>query len=264
VHRAGSRRLIDSTAVVDRSAELDDGVTVGPYAVIGPGVHIRRGCEIGPHAVIKGPTSIGENNQIHPFASLGDDPQDKKYGGEITRLEIGSGNIIREYVSINRGTAQDQGITRVGNDNWIMAYAHIAHDCIVGNKVVFANNASLAGHVGVDDYAVLGGFTLVHQFCAIGAYAFSSFGSVISKDVPPYVMVSGSPAHAHGVNTEGLRRNDFSPAEIENIRKAYKIVYRSGFTLDEALDRLNADMKHAPEIARLAEFLSQQTRGIVR
>lgn len=237
---------------------------MGPYAIIGPDVRIHAGCEIGPHAVIKGPTRIGENNRIHQFASLGDDPQDKKYKGEPTRLEIGSGNIIREYVSINRGTVQDRGFTRVGSDNWLMAYAHIAHDCIVGNKAVFANNASLAGHVRVDDFAVLGGFTLVHQFCAIGAHAFSSFGSVVSKDIPPYVMVSGNPAHAHGVNTEGLRRHQFNAAEIENIRKAYRIVYRSGATLEEAQARLADELGQCSEILRLIEFLSRQTRGIVR
>jgi UDP-N-acetylglucosamine acyltransferase len=219
---------------------------------------------VAPHAVIKGPSRIGENNSIYQFASLGDDPQDKKYKGEVTRLEVGNGNVFREYVSINRGTAQDRGVTRVGDDNWVMAYAHIAHDCQVGNGTVFANNASLAGHVTVEDFAVLGGFTLVHQFCAIGAYAFASFGSVISKDVPPYVMVSGNPARPHGVNTEGLRRHGFGKESNERLRRAYKLLYRSGLTLEEALQQLRSAAREWPELARLVDFLVCQTRGIVR
>jgi UDP-N-acetylglucosamine acyltransferase len=227
-------------------------------------VQIGRGSRVGPHAVIKGPSRIGENNSIYQFASLGDDPQDKKYKGEVTRLEVGNGNVFREYVSINRGTAQDRGVTRVGDDNWVMAYAHIAHDCQVGNGTVFANNASLAGHVTIEDFAVLGGFTLVHQFCAIGAYAFASFGSVISKDVPPYITVSGNPARAHGVNTEGLRRHGFGKESSERLRRAYKLLYRSGLTLEEALQQLRSAAREWPELARLVDFLVRQTRGIVR
>jgi UDP-N-acetylglucosamine acyltransferase len=256
--------LIHHTAVIDPGAELDTDVVVGPYAVIGAQVQIGRGTRVGPHAVIMGPSRIGENNNIYQFASLGDDPQDKKYRGELTRLEVGNGNVFREYVSVNRGTAQDRGLTRIGDDNWVMAYAHIAHDCQVGNGTVFANNASLAGHVTVEDFAVLGGFTLVHQFCAIGAYAFASFGSVISKDVPPYVMVSGNPARPHGVNTEGLRRHGFGKESNERLRRAYKLLYRSGLTLEEALQQLRSAAREWPELARLVDFLVCQTRGIVR
>jgi UDP-N-acetylglucosamine acyltransferase len=256
--------LIHRTAVIDPRAELDTDVVVGPYAVIGADVQIGRGSRVAPHAVIKGPSRIGENNSIYQFASLGDDPQDKKYKGEVTRLDVGNGNVFREYVSINRGTAQDRGVTRVGDDNWVMAYAHIAHDCQVGNGTVFANNASLAGHVTVEDFAVLGGFTLVHQFCAIGAYAFASFGSVISKDVPPYITVSGNPARAHGVNTEGLRRHGFGKESSERLRRAYKLLYRSGLTLEEALQQLRSAAREWPELARLVDFLVRQTRGIVR
>lgn len=237
---------------------------MGPYAVIGPEVQIGRGTRVGPHAVIRGPSRIGENNSIYQFVSLGDDPQDKKYKGEVTCLEVGKGNVFREYVSVHRGTAQDRGVTRIGDDNWVMAYAHIAHDCQVGNGTVFANNASLAGHVTIEDFAVLGGFTLVHQFCAIGAYAFASFGSVISKDVPPYVMVSGHPARAHGVNTEGLRRHGFGKESIESLRNAYKLLYRSGLTLEEALQQLRGAACERSELARLVDFLVHQTRGIVR
>jgi UDP-N-acetylglucosamine acyltransferase len=256
--------LIHHTAVINPRAEIDTDVAVGPYAVIGADVQIGRGSRVGPHAVIKGPSRIGENNSIYQFASLGDDPQDKKYKGEVTRLEVGNGNVFREYVSINRGTAQDRGVTRVGDDNWVMAYAHIAHDCQVGNGTVFANNASLAGHVTIEDFAVLGGFTLVHQFCAIGAYAFASFGSVISKDVPPYITVSGNPARAHGVNTEGLRRHGFGKESSERLRRAYKLLYRSGLTLEEALQQLRSAAREWPELARLVDFLVRQTRGIVR
>jgi len=256
--------LIHHTAVIDPGAELDTDVVVGPYAVIGAQVQIGRGTRVGPHAVIMGPSRIGENNNIYQFASLGDDPQDKKYRGELTRLEVGNGNVFREYVSVNRGTAQDRGLTRIGDDNWVMAYAHIAHDCRVGNGTVFANNASLAGHVTIEDFAVLGGFTLVHQFCAIGAYAFASFGSVIGKDVPPCVMVSGNPARAHGINTEGLRRHGFGADRIESLRRAYKLLYRSGLTLEAALQKLRSAAREQPELVVLVDFLVRQTRGIVR
>jgi len=256
--------LIHHTAVIDPGAELDTDVVVGPYAVIGAQVQIGRGTRVGPHAVIMGPSRIGENNNIYQFASLGDDPQDKKYRGELTRLEVGNGNVFREYVSVNRGTAQDRGLTRIGDGNWVMAYAHIAHDCRVGNGTVFANNASLAGHVTIEDFAVLGGFTLVHQFCAIGAYAFASFGSVIGKDVPPCVMVSGNPARAHGINTEGLRRHGFGADRIESLRRAYKLLYRSGLTLEAALQKLRSAAREQPELVVLVDFLVRQTRGIVR
>jgi len=191
---------IDPRAVVDPSARLAPGVSVGAYTIIGADVEIGAGTTVGSHVVIKGPTAIGEENRLYPFSSIGDDPQDKKYGGEQTRLEIGDRNVIREYCTINRGTEQGGGVTRIGNDNWIMAYVHIAHDCLIANHTIFANNASLAGHVRVDDYAVLGGFTLVHQFCAIGAHSFSGMGSTLSKDLPPYVRASGNPAVPRGLN----------------------------------------------------------------
>jgi UDP-N-acetylglucosamine acyltransferase len=256
--------LIDARAVIDPSVELAEGVSVGPFAVIGAGVTIGRGTRVCPHAVINGPTRIGEDNHIFQFASIGDAPQDKKYRGEPTRLEIGDRNTIREFVTINRGTVQDAGVTRVGDDNWIMAYVHIAHDCRIGNQTIFANNASLAGHVHVDDYAILGGFTLVHQFCAIGAHALTAFGSGISMDVPPYVTVGGSPARPHGMNMEGLRRRGFSESARRVLKQAYKVLYRENLPLQEALDRLRGLAGDCPEVDPLVRFLENQKRGIVR
>lgn len=245
-------------------ARIGDGVTVGPYSVIGSGVEIGAGTWIGPHVVINGPTRIGRDNKIYQFASLGDAPQDKKYAGENTRLEIGDRNVIREYCTINRGTAQDKGVTRVGHDNWIMAYAHIAHDCVVGDQTIFANAASLAGHVTVGDCAILGGFTLVHQYCMIGAHCFCGMGSVISMDVPPYVMVSGHPARPHGINSEGLKRRGFSAEALRALREAYKLIYKSSLTLSEAREQIAAKAAEHPELELLARFLEQSQRGIVR
>lgn len=256
--------MIDPRAVIDSAAELAADVNVGPFAVIGPDVFIESGTWVGPHAVINGPTRIGRDNRIYQFASIGDAPQDRKYTGEPTRLKIGDRNVIREFVTINRGTTQDEGVTRVGNDNWIMAYAHIAHDCRVGNQVVFSNNASLAGHVRVDDFAILGGFTLVHQYCSIGSYAFSSFGSVISKDVPPFITVAGNPAHEQGLNTEGLKRHGFSEASRNVLRQSYRIIYRSNLSLQEADDRLRELDDSGGEVAMLVQFLARQRRGLVR
>ncbi len=256
--------MIDARAVIDPSAELAEGVSVGPFTVIGAGVTIGRGTRIGPHAVINGPTRIGEDNHIFQFASVGDAPQDKKYGGEPTRLEIGDRNTIREFVTINRGTVQDAGLTRLGNDNWIMAYVHIAHDCRIGNQTIFANNASLAGHVHVDDYAILGGFTLVHQFCSIGAHALTAFGSGISMDVPPYVTVGGTPARPHGMNMEGLRRRGFPAPARRELKQAYKVLYRENLSLREALARLRELAVDCPEVGVLVQFLENQKRGIVR
>jgi len=256
--------LIDPRAVIDPGAQLAADVSVGPYAVIGAHVEIGARTWIGPHTVINGPTRIGRDNRIFQFASLGDEPQDKKYAGEPTRLEIGDRNTIREFVTINRGTIQDAGVTRMGDDNWIMAYVHIAHDCRIGNQTIFANNASLAGHVRVDDYAILGGFTLVHQFCAIGAYALTAFGSGISKDVPPYVAVGGSPARAYGLNMEGLRRRGFSEASRKLLKAAYKTLYRENLSLQDALLQLKQQATDHPELGILVTFLEQQTRGIVR
>jgi UDP-N-acetylglucosamine acyltransferase len=256
--------LIDPRAVVDPAASIADSVTIGPFSVIGPDVVIGEATWVGPHVVINGPTTIGRKNRIFQFASVGEIPQDKKYAGEPSRLEIGDRNVIREYVTINRGTVQEEGATRIGNDNWIMAYVHIAHACRVGNHTVFANNASLAGHVSIADYAILGGFTLVHQFCAIGAYAFSSFGSVISKDVPPYVMVAGNPARVRGLNSEGLKRKGFPDSVQKVLRDAYKTIYRSNHTLDEALSILGTKANDCEELAVLVSSLEKQTRGIVR
>lgn len=256
--------MIDTRAVIDDGAELADGVSVGAYSIIGPDVAIGENTLIGPHVVIKGHTRIGRENTIHQFASLGDSPQDKKYGGEPTRLEIGDRNTIREFVTMNRGTAQDEGVTRIGDDNWIMAYVHIAHDCRVGNQTVFANNASLAGHVTVGDFVILGGFTLVHQFCAIGAHALTAYGTGISRDIPPYITVGGSPAKAHGLNMEGLRRRGFSADSRKALRRAYKTLYRENLSLQDALFLLKEQAGECVEVGVLVDFLERQTRGIVR
>lgn len=256
--------MIHPQAVVDSAAELADGVEVGPFSVIGPQVSIDAGTVIGPHVVIEGPTRIGRDNHIHPFASVGGAPQDRKYGGETTELVIGDRNTIREGVTLNRGTVQDRGRTTVGDDNWIMAYVHIAHDCEVGNHTIFANNAALAGHVRVEDHAILGGFTLVHQFCAIGAHAFTAFGSVIGKDVPPYMMVSGHPAHVHGLNSEGLKRHGLDNDGLRALKQAYRVLYRSGLALEQALQQLETEQGGDARVQHLLAFLRHQTRGIVR
>lgn len=256
--------MIDPRAVIDPAAELAADISVGPYSIIGPGVRIDSGTRIGPHVVISGPTRIGRDNVIYQFASLGDAPQDKKYAGESTRLEIGARNVIREYCTVNRGTVQGGGLTRVGDDNWIMAYVHIAHDCMVGNHTIFANAASLAGHVRVDDHAILGGFTLVHQFCRLGAYCFCAMGSAINKDVPPYVTVSGQRAKPHGINTEGLKRSAFSPQALSGLRKAYKLLYKSKLTLDQAIAQLETLTGECPEVNVMIDFLRDSTRSIVR
>jgi UDP-N-acetylglucosamine acyltransferase len=256
--------LIHPAAVIDPGAELASGVSVGPYSIIGPDVVIGSGTAIGPHVVINGPTRIGCDNRVFQFASIGDAPQDKKYAGEPTRLEIGDRNTIREFVTINRGTVQDEGLTALGNDNWIMAYVHIAHDCRIGDNTIFANNASLAGHVRIGDYAILGGFTLVHQFCAIGSHALTAFGSGISKDVPPYITVGGSPARAYGLNMEGLRRRGFSPESRMALKRAYRILYRENRSFEDALAELRLQAATDPDVGVLTEFLENQTRGIVR
>ncbi|MDH3980071.1 MAG: acyl-ACP--UDP-N-acetylglucosamine O-acyltransferase [Gammaproteobacteria bacterium] len=256
--------MIDPRAVIDPGAELAADVTVGPFSVIGAGVSIGARTRIGPHAVINGPTRIGEDNHIFQFASVGEAPQDKKYAGEPTRLEIGDRNTIREFVTINRGTVQDEGVTRIGDDNWIMAYVHIAHDCQLGNQTILANNASLAGHVKIEDHVILGGFTLIHQFCSVGVHALTAFGSGISMDVPPYVTVGGSPARAHGLNMEGLRRRGFSEDTRRTLKQAYKILYRENLSLQDAIERLKALAGECTEVEVLLDFLERQTRGIVR
>lgn len=255
---------IHPTAIVDPSARVGAAVTIGAYSVIGADVEIGAGSWIAPHVVINGPTRIGRDNRIYQFASIGDAPQDKKYRDEPTRLEIGDRNVIREGCTINRGTTQDQGVTRIGDDNWIMAYVHVAHDCMVGNNIILANNVALAGHVTVGDFAILGGFSLVHQFCAIGAHSFSAMGTAIGKDVPPYVMVAGNPAAPHGLNSEGLKRRGYTAEQLASLRRAYKTLYRSGKTLEEAMAELTLQVESAPELAPFVQFLSQQTRGIVR
>jgi UDP-N-acetylglucosamine acyltransferase len=243
---------------------LAEDVSVGPFSVIGPNVEIGAGSVIGPHVVIKGPTKIGKENKIFQFSSIGEDPQDMKYAGEPTRLEIGDRNVIREYCTLNRGTTQDLGYTRVGNDNWIMAYVHIAHDCIIENNVIMANNATLAGHVIIEDYVILGGFTLVHQFCTVGAHCFTGMGSAINKDVPPYLMVSGQMAQPHGLNSEGLKRRGFSAEAQQALRKAYKIIYRSSLTLEQAREEMQELAAQFEEVQRMLTFLNKVKRGIVR
>lgn len=256
--------MIHSSAIIDPKAELDSSVEVGAYSIIGPNVRIGSGTRVGSHVVIKGPTTIGKNNHIFQFSSLGEAPQDKKYNEEPTSLEIGDGNTIREFCTFNRGTVQDKAVTRIGNDNWIMAYVHIAHDCQIGNHTIFANNSSLAGHVDVHDYAILGGFTLIHQFCKVGSHVITAVGSVVFKDIPPYVTAAGYDAKPHGINSEGLKRRGFSPASITKIKRAYKALYRNGLTLEEAKQQLGDQLKDCAELGILLEFLNKSTRGIVR
>ncbi len=256
--------MIHPTAVIDSKARIGTNVSIGPYTVIGADVEIGDGTWIGPHVVINGPTRIGRDNKIFQFSSLGEVPQDKKYGGEPTTLEIGDRNVIREGCTFNRGTVQDRGYTRIGNDNWIMAYVHLAHDCVVGNNTIFANNTSLAGHVIVDDHVVLGGFTLILQFCRVGQHAFTSFASMVQKDIPPYVTVSGHWAKPYGLNTEGMRRRGFSKETMEVLRKAYKIIYRSNLRLEEALQELAPLGQDHAEVQAMIDFISKSERGIAR
>lgn len=257
--------MIDDRAIVDPRASIDENAEIGPGSIIEGDVEIGPGTQIGAHVVIRGPTRIGRDNRIFQFCSIGDDPQDKKYAGEAESvLEIGDGNTIREFCSINRGTAGGGGVTRLGNGNWIMAYVHIAHDCLVGDQVVFANNTTLAGHVVVEDYVIFGGFTGVHQFCRIGAYSFSAIASVIVKDVPPYILVSGNTARPGGLNREGLKRHGFSSDTILALKQAYRTLYREGLTLDAALDRIREISAREPHVARFAEFIRHSSRGIVR
>lgn len=256
--------MIHPTAIIDPKAELASDVSVGAYSVIGPDVRIGSGTTIGNHVVIQGPTTIGRNNRIFHFCSLGEEPQDKKYKGEPTTLEIGDGNTIREYCTFNRGTVQDVGATRLGNENWVMAYVHIAHDCQIGSHTIFANNSSLAGHVTIHDHAILGGFTLVHQFCKIGSHVITAVGSVVFKDIPPYVTAAGYDAKPHGINSEGLKRRGFSADTMMQLKRAYKTLYKSSLTLEEAKLQLMGQRSACPEIGPLLEFLDSSTRGIIR
>ena len=256
--------LIHPTAIIDPKAELDSSVKVGAYTIIGPNVQIGAGSEIGPHAVIEGHTTIGKNNRIFQFASLGAIPQDKKYRGEPTRLIIGNGNTIREFTTFNLGTVTGIGETRIGDDNWIMAYCHLAHDCVIGSHTIFANNASLAGHVTIGDYVILGGYTLVFQFCQIGNYAMTAFAAGVHKDVPPYFMAAGYRAEPAGINSEGMRRNGFTPEQIANVKNAYKTLYRQGLPYEEARSQIAQAAETAPELAVLRDFLADSKRSIIR
>ncbi len=257
--------MIDATAIVHPDAILESNVCIGPYSIIGENVSIAAGSVIGSHVVINGPTKIGPNNKIFHFCSIGEDPQDKKYIKEKnSTLEIGAGNTIREYVSINRGTNDGGGKTIIGDNNWVMAYVHIAHDCIVGNDTVFANNVTLAGHVIIDDFVILGGFTAVHQFCRVGSYSFSAISSVIVKDVPPYVLVSGNSAKPSGLNREGLKRHGFDSDTINILRKAYKAIYRDGLILKDALKVLTDLASESDKVEIMRAFIASSQRGIVR
>lgn len=257
--------MIDPDARISSDSSVADDVIIGPGTVIGPGVSIDRGTWIGPHVVINGPTKIGRDNKIYQFASIGEDPQDKKYHGESdSRLEIGDRNTIREFCTINRGTEHGGGITRLGNDNWIMAYVHIAHDCQIGNETIFANNASLAGHVVVEDYAFLGGYTLIHQFCRVGMHSITRFSTGTSKDIPPYLVAAWDPARPKGINREGLKRRGFENKTIESLRQAFKIIYRNNLIVTEACRQLQEMVEDCPEISHLIEFISNSERGIIR
>ena len=256
--------LIHKTAIIDPKAELDSSVKVGAYSVIGANVQIDTGTEIGAHTVIEGHTTIGQNNKIFQFASLGAQPQDKKYRDEPTKLIIGNGNTIREFTTFNTGTVTGIGETRIGDDNWIMAYCHLAHDCVVGSHTIFANNTSLAGHVEIGDYVVLGGYTLVFQFCRIGNYAMTAFAAGVHKDIPPYFMAAGYRAEPAGLNSEGMRRNGFSAEQIAHVKNAYKDIYLRDLPLDEAKNNIAQLANHQHELRILYNFLATSKRGIIR
>jgi UDP-N-acetylglucosamine acyltransferase len=254
--------VIHGTAIIDPSASLAEDVHIGPYCVIGAQVEIGAGTRVDSHVVINGPTRIGRNNRIAQFNSIGDDPQDKKFNNQPTVLEIGDNNVIREFCTFNRGTNGGGGVTRIGDDNWIMAYVHVAHDCVVGNQITMANGSTLAGHVQVDDFVTLGAFTIVHQFCAVGAHAFSAMGTVVFKDVPPYLMIAGNPAKPHGLNSEGLKRRRFEREVTLELKRAYKSLYRHALSLEHALAVLDA--QDCEQVGEMAAFVRASTRGIVR
>ena len=256
--------MIDPTAIIDSHAELADDVSVGAFSVIGADVKIDAGTVIGPHVVIKGPTSIGKKNRIYQFTSIGEDPQDKKYAFEVTRLEIGDRNTIREFTSMHRGTQQDNSVTKIGNDNLFMAYTHVAHDCIIGDHVIMANGASLAGHVHLNSHAILGGFTLVHQFTQIGQYSFAAMGSAITQDIPPFIMVGGKPTRPHGINSVGMERNGISAEDIRLIRNAYKIIYKLNLRLEDAIEQMEDLASDSKQLSEMISFLRNVRRGILR
>ncbi|HEU5280591.1 MAG TPA: acyl-ACP--UDP-N-acetylglucosamine O-acyltransferase [Gammaproteobacteria bacterium] len=255
--------MIHETAVIDASAKIGKNVSIGPYSVIGPQVEIGEGTWIGPHVVIQGPTRLGKHNKIYQFASVGEAPQDLKFKGEETWLEMGDHNTVREFVTINRGTAQDHAVTKIGDHNLFMAYVHIAHDCVIGNHTVFSNNASLAGHVTIEDYVVFGGFSGVSQFCRVGAHSFVATNAVVIKDVPPYVLVSGHYAKPYGLNTVGLQRRGFSEPIVNDIKRAYKVLYRQGLKVSEAVAVLR-ETAQPPEVNAFLQFIEQSKGGIVR
>lgn len=255
---------IHEKALVDPAARVADDVEIGPFSIIGPNVTIGPGCRIGPHVVLTGRTTLGENNRIFQFASMGEEPQDKKYDGEDTELVIGNNNTIRELCTFSRGTCQGGGKTIIGNDNWIMACVHIAHDCVLGDNIIMANNASLAGHVTVGDWAILSGYSLIHQFCNVGEHSFTSFASHVNQSIPPYVTVSGEKAKAKGVNTEGLRRRGYSAEQIQQVRRAYKLLYRSGIPLEEAKAKLVEMAETHDEIKPWTQFFETTVKGFIR
>ncbi|MDR0996812.1 MAG: acyl-ACP--UDP-N-acetylglucosamine O-acyltransferase [Zoogloeaceae bacterium] len=255
---------IHPTAIVHPEAKIGEDVEIGPFSTVGAHVEIGDRTTVASHVVLTGHTRIGRDNRIFQFSSLGEIPQDKKYAGEPTRLEIGDRNTIREFCTFNVGTAQDAGATRIGNDNWIMAYVHIAHDCQVGDKTIFANNAQLAGHVHIGDWTILGGYTGVHQFCHVGAHVMTAVGTVILQDVPPYLMAAGNTASPFGINVEGLKRRGFTPDAVAALKRAYRTIYRSGLTLDEAKDKLKEMATEQPDVARFLEFFETSKRGIIR
>lgn len=256
--------MIDARALVSPQAELAADVTVGPFSVIGPQVRIGARTRIASHVVINGPTTIGEDNTFFQFASIGDAPQDKKYRGEPTRLEIGDRNVFRESCTVNRGTTHDEAVTRVGHDNLLMAYTHIAHDCDVGSRIVMANYAALSGHVQLGDWVIMGGYSGVHQFCKVGAHAFIANNAAVTRDVPPYLMAVGQPATPHSVNSEGLKRRDFDAAQIRNIREAFRILYRRDLPLEEAVKELAALAESQPEIRPFVDFIAASKRSLIR
>ncbi|WP_417761066.1 acyl-ACP--UDP-N-acetylglucosamine O-acyltransferase [Shewanella sp.] len=256
--------MIHETAIVHPDAQIGNNVTIGPWTYIGPDVVIGDNCWISSHVVVKGPTVIGKGNKIYQFASVGEDCQDKKYAGEPTRLEIGDNNVIRESVTIHRGTVQDEGLTKIGSNNLLMAYVHVAHDCVVGNNVIMANNASIAGHCRVDDWAILGGMTGVHQFVHIGPHAFTAGCSLVLQDVPPFVMASGQAASPRGLNFEGMKRRGFSKESQQALRRAYKTLYRSSMTVDEAIVALQDDIANDEQVKMFIDFVTSSKRGIIR
>jgi len=256
--------MIHPTAIVHSDAKLGSGVEIGAYSIIGAEVELGENTQVGSHVVIEGRTKIGADNRIFPFCSLGAEPQDKKYTGEPTALEVGDRNTIREFCTFNRGTTQDTTVTRLGNDNWIMAYVHLAHDCQIGSNTIFANNAQLAGHVRVGDFAILGGFTVVHQFVSIGAHSITAMGTILLQDLPPYVTAAGNTAKPYGINSEGLKRRGFAPKTIAAIKAAYKTLYKSGQTLEQAKQTLELQAREHPEVDLMLRFLQSSRRSIIR